>query len=398
MAVAAGPLGVRGFARLAITYTANDLGDQIGLVAAAILVLDQTGSALAPAALFVVARSFPALIAPAFSATLDHRPTRLVLPLIYSLEALAFAALAVLSHHFSLAGVLAIAMIDGVLALAGRGITRSTLALVLRPAGQLREGNNVINVCFSLSNMVGPVIGGLVVAAGGPAWGLGIDAALFAVMAAVMAWPGHWPSPAAADTRGWRARLRAGLAYARATPGVGGLIAADGLSLVPLCLVVPVLVVYAKETLGAGAAGYGALQGAWGAGIVLGSLLLLRVRGGSLKAIIGTGLLAVGVSYIGIGVAPAVVLACLASVVGGIGNGIESVTLITAVQALVPDEFMGRVSTLMESVAAGAMGVGFALGGAVTEIFDPRVTYIGAGIGVLVCVPIVMRAVRVQSE
>ena len=386
-----------GFARLAVTYTANDLGDQIGLVAAAILVLDKTGSALAPAALFVAARSVPALLAPALSAGLDRRPTRVVLPLIYSLEAVAFAALAVLAHHFWLPAVLAIALIDGVLALAGRGLTRSTIALVLRPAGLLREGNNTINVCFSVSNMVGPVIGGLVVAAAGPAWGLGIDAALFAAMAVFMAFPGPWPTVRGEGGANWTGRLREGFAYVRATPGVGSLIGAEAISLVPLCLVLPVLVVYAKETLDAGDFGYGLLQGAWGAGIVVGSLLLLRARSRSLRAIIGSGLLAIGASYIGIGIAPTLVIACATSVLGGIGNGVESATLTTAVQDLVADPFMGRVSTLMESVAAGMMGVGFAVGGVLTEIFDPRVSYVVGGIGVLLCVPLVVSAVRTPS-
>jgi MFS family permease len=386
-------LRVPGFIRLAVSYTANDLGDQIGLVAAAILVFDQTDSALAPAALFIAARAIPALIAPALAAALDGRPTRLVLPVIYVLEALAFAALAVLAHHFWLPAVLAIALVDGVLALTGRGLTRSTLALILRPAGVLREGNNVINICFSVSNMVGPAIGGVVVSAGGPAWGLGIDAGLFAVMAMVMALPGPWRTVSLPDARHWFSRMREGLAYARATPGVGSLIGAEAISLIPLCLVLPVLVIYAKETLDVGDAGYGLLQAVWGVGIVIGSFVLLRFSGG-LRAIIGTGLLAIGVSYLGIGIAPTLALACAASVVGGIGNGVESATVTTAVQDLVADPFMGRLSTVMESVAAGAMGVGFALGGVLTQLFDPRVSYIVAGVGVLLCVPLVMRAVK----
>lgn len=385
---------MRGFRRLAVTYTANDLGDQIGLIAASILVLNETGSPLASAALFIGARSVPALLAPALAAGLERRPVRVVLPFIYLLEALAFTALAVLAHHFWLPAVVAIALVDGVLALAGRGITRSTLALVLRPAGLLREGNNVINVCFSVSNTIGPVIGGLVVAAGGPAWGLGIDAALFALMALVMALPAPWPNASTDEPGSWSARLRAGLAYARATPGVGPLIGAEAISLIPLCLVIPVLVVYAKETLDVGDAGYGILQGSWGAGILVGSIMLLYAGRSSLRAIIGLGLVAIGISYIGIGVAPVLLLACVASVVGGIGNGVETASVTTAIQALVPDRFMGRVSTLTESVAAGAMGVGFALGGVVTEVFDPRVSYIAAGIGVLACVPLMVRAVR----
>jgi MFS family permease len=120
----------------------------------------------------------------------------------------------------------------------------------------------------------------------------------------------------------------------------------------------------------------------------------LRIGNRSLRAIIGGGLVAIGVSYVGIGVAPTLIVACVVSVVGGIGNGVETATLTTAVQDRVADPFMGRVSTLMESVAAGMMGVGFAVGGVLTDVFDPRVSYVVAGVGVLACVPLVASAVR----
>jgi MFS family permease len=398
MASFSGPLRVPGFARLVITYTVNDFGDQIGLVAAAILVLDRTGSALAAAALFVVARSLPALIAPLLAAALERRPTNLVLPGIYALEALAFAGLAVLSRHFWLPAVLAIALVDGVLALAARSVTRGTIGLVLRPTGQLREGNNLINVCFSVSNMVGPAVGGVVVAAGGPVWGLGIDAALFAATAAIMAWPGPWPTVVAEGETQWFARLREGMSYVRTSPDVGRLIRVEAISLIPLTLVIPVLVVLAKHTLHAGDAGYGALQAVWGSGVVIGSLLLLRVGGGSLRGIVGTGLLAVGVSYVAIGVSPNLLLACVASVVGGIGNGVESVTVLTAVQSRVAEAFMGRVAALLESLAAATMGVGFALGGLLTSLFDPRVAYVVSGAGVLLCAPLFLRVLKADTK
>ena len=103
--------------------------------------------------------------------------------------------------------------------------------------------------------------------------------------------------------------------------------------------------------------------------------------------------MAIGISYIGIGVAPVLLLACVASVVGGIGNGVETASVTTAIRRSCPTtSWAGR--TLTESVAAGAMGVGFALGGVVTQVFDPRVSYVAAGIGVLACVPLMVRAVR----
>src|ERR1700750_3248129 len=83
-----------GFQRLAFSYTVNDLGDTFGLVALAVLVLDQTNSALGTTALFVAGRFLPAFLAPLLPARLDRAPPRVVLGVLYALEALAFTALA----------------------------------------------------------------------------------------------------------------------------------------------------------------------------------------------------------------------------------------------------------------------------------------------------------------
>src|SRR3982751_4616788 len=90
-------LRVRGFPALATSYALNELGDNLGVVALAILVLERTDSALATTALFLAARFLPALAAPALTAGLDRRPTRRVLPALYVVEAAAFAGLALLS-------------------------------------------------------------------------------------------------------------------------------------------------------------------------------------------------------------------------------------------------------------------------------------------------------------
>jgi hypothetical protein len=53
-------LRVRGFPALAGSYALNELGDNLGVIALAILVLDRTGSALATTALFLAAKFIPA--------------------------------------------------------------------------------------------------------------------------------------------------------------------------------------------------------------------------------------------------------------------------------------------------------------------------------------------------
>jgi MFS family permease len=92
----------------------------------------------------------------------------------------------------------------------------------------------------------------------------------------------------------------------------------------------------------------------------------------------------VGVAYLLTGAAPNLVFACAASVVGGAGNGIEWVALVTAVQQLTRAEFQARVASLIESVAKAAPGIGFLIGGATAALFTPRVSYGVAGVGVIV--------------
>ncbi|MEA2243474.1 MAG: hypothetical protein QOD24_3030, partial [Solirubrobacteraceae bacterium] len=132
------PLRVPGFKVLAGGYSINELGNWLGDIALAILVFDQTGSAMATALLFVGTRFAPAVVAPAILARVEAFRPRVSLSLLYGLDALVFALLAIIAtSHFSLALVVALGAVDGTLALAARALTRSTSAVLLGPAGLL---------------------------------------------------------------------------------------------------------------------------------------------------------------------------------------------------------------------------------------------------------------------
>src|SRR4051794_40551193 len=82
------------FRRLATSYGLNELGDNFAILALAILVFDETGSALATAALFLAGKFVPAFAAPIATARVDRIATRRALPALYAAESLAFAGLA----------------------------------------------------------------------------------------------------------------------------------------------------------------------------------------------------------------------------------------------------------------------------------------------------------------
>jgi len=373
------------FRRLAATYAINEFGDWMGIIALSVLVFDRTGSALATAALFLGTRFLPALLAPILVAHAERPPPRFALPLIYCGEAAAFGALALLAGDFSLPLVVALAAVDGSLALAGRALTRAVVATSLEPTGELRAGNAVLNVAFTGGAAVGPALAGLVVAGFGVQSALLLDAVSFYVVAWILFTAGEMPQAEPEPGR-MRDRVRAGLAYIRGEVALRRILLAQGLAFVFFAAVLPVEVVYAKETLGTDDTGYGLMLASWGAGMVLGSLVFARVREASLAYQLLFSTLAVGAGYLGLAVAPTLAFACAASVVGGAGNGVQWVAAISAVQELTAESMQARVMSVLESIGAAMPGIGFAVGGVIAAVLSPRMTFLVAGMGVVAIV------------
>lgn len=373
------------FRRLAASYAINELGDWMGIIALSVLVFDRTESALATAALFLGTRFLPALFAPVLVAEAEKPPPRFALPVIYCGEAAAFGALAVLAGHFSLPLVVALAAVDGALALAGRALTRSVVAAALEPTGELRAGNALLNVAFTGGVAVGPALAGLAVAGFGVQSALLLDAVSFYVVAWILFRAGTMPRAEPEPGR-MRDRVRAGIAYIRGETILRRVLTAQGAAFVFFAAVLPVEVVYVKETLGSTDTGYGVMLASWGLGMVAGSVLFARVRQASLAYLLFFSTLAVGAGYLGLAAAPTLAVACAASVVGGAGNGVQWVAAISAVQELTAEAMQARVMSVLESIGAAMPGVGFALGGLIAVIASPRTTFLVAGAGVIVIV------------
>src|SRR3954451_23483184 len=86
-----------GFGPLAITYGLSEIVDWLTTVALAVLVFDATHSAVATTVLFVCSKFVPAFGAPALTAQVDGVAPRRSLPVLYTMQAAAFAGMATLS-------------------------------------------------------------------------------------------------------------------------------------------------------------------------------------------------------------------------------------------------------------------------------------------------------------
>jgi MFS family permease len=389
-------LRVAEFRALLISYVINRAGDVFGALALAVVVFATTRSALATAALFLATQFLPGLIGPFLLARIGRVPAGRVLPACYLVEACVFLALAAIAGHVGVTLIIALALLDGTFAFAGRSVTRAATASTLMPHDLMPEGKAAFNLALAGATVAGPVLGGIVLAFLGPATALAVDGASFLVAALLIALTPGLRARSDANPAGTtrRRQLRATFRYIAGHPTLRMLIFGEGIAFGFFYLVVPVTVVYVARSLHAGAGGYAAILASWGAGAVIGSTVHVRLarRVGQTGILLSTA--AVAAAYLGTALAPTIVFACGWSVLGGIGNGTQWASVETAVHQAVEERFRLRVSAVLESLAALAPGVGILLGGALTTLFSPRAAYLAAGVGLfaLIAVAVLGRA------
>ena len=371
------------YRRLLSAYALNELAFMVGSVTLTLLIYGRTGSAFGATAFFLCSQFVPALLAPTLVARLDQLAPRIVIPALYGIEAALFVILAALAgRHFVLVTVLSLTLVNGVLAIAARSLARAATVTVTSSAGLLREGNAVANAAFSVCMMFGPGLGGAVVAAGGTSEALLGCAALFAVIALTLATAVGLPqaSPVRSPARG---RLRAALDYTREEPGIRRLLILQATGILFFMISVPVEVVFVQKSLHGGAAGYGGMVSAWGAGAVAGAAVYARWRGLPQRALITVGAALLGVGFVVMAAAPTLTVAIIGAACAGIGNGVESVAGRTAMQELVAERWMALIMTLQESVLQSVPGAAILIGGTITALGSPRAALAVAGAGSL---------------
>jgi hypothetical protein len=383
-------LRIAEFRALLISYVINRAGDVFGALALAVVVLGTTKSAIAVAALFLATQFVPGLVGPFLVARVGALPSGRVLPLCYLVEACLFLALAAVARHVGVTVILVLALVDGTLAFTGRSVTRATTASTLMPHDLMPEGKAAFNLALAVATVAGPVLAGAVLALLGPSTALAADGVSFLIAATLIACtPGL---RARNDSGGVGAsshrQVRASLRYIAGDATLRVLIFGEGLAFIFFYLVVPVTVVYAVRSLHAGPVGYAAILASWGAGAVIGSTVHIRLarRVGHAAILISTA--AVALAYLGTALAPTLLFACAASVVGGIGNGTQWASVETAVHQFVDERFRLPVAAVLESMAALAPGAGILMGGALTALFSPRAAYLAAGLGLVALIAV----------
>ena len=380
-----GPLRERDFALLWSGMTVSLLGDGIYLVAVAWQVYDISND---PASLSLVGLSWT-LGMVAFllfgGIVSDRCERRRVLIAADVTRALVLAAIGVLS----LTGALEVWHLVALVVLFGAGEAFFGPAFgALVPdivAGERLVEANALDqlVRQAAARLVGPALGGAVVAAVGAGSAFLFDAATFVVSALCVAALRVRSLPAPRDrARSARAELGEGWRFVRGQPWLWATLVSSAVSLLfflgPMEVLLPYVV---RNDLHAGAAAFGSILGAAGAGSVVTSLALSQ-RGLPRRYLTFTyALWAVGtLPFIGYALGTAVwQLAALAAIYGACMTG-GMVVWGTLMQTRVPPALRGRVHSLDWFVSVALTPLSFALTGPVAKAIGTQATLIVAGV------------------
>ncbi len=359
-------LRVAAFRRVWLSGLASNAGSWLQVVASGWLIYNITGSEAAVGALALTAR-LPAIALSTIAGHLaDRFDRRLVGVATGAAQAAAAAGLAVSAAL----GVLSVPLIFAFTFLVGVGFALglpATLALIGELAGRERLPAAVrLNAAgINVARMIGPTIGGFVLAFSGPTACFTLNAFSFLSLVAVLARMPAMPPAHHAATSSTRDALR----HARADPAARRLLlgaAAFCVLASPLQELAPVV----AERVGAGKSGLGFLLGVMGGGGILGAWLLaiLERRGLArhLALPIGTGLFAVGMATVAL--AQVEWLALIGMVIGGV-FWIWMFTLTnTAIQLTSPPALLGRMLGLYQLAVIGPIAIGSLAAGGLAEV------------------------------
>jgi MFS family permease len=148
----------------------------------------------------------------------------------------------------------------------------------LVPRTQLRAASRLDMVAVNLGRSVGPALAGLVIAAFGVPVVFGLNAFSGVFLALVLLFWRRRPSESQDRRERFVPALRAGGRYVWHEPIVRRILLRVILFIAPGMVLWALLPLIASQRLGLGAAGYGALFGALGAGAIVAALVLGRVR------------------------------------------------------------------------------------------------------------------------
>ncbi|MGC4856297.1 MFS transporter [Micromonospora sp. DT4] len=380
------PLRYGVFRYLAAGRLANMVGTALAPIALAFAVLDLTGS-VRDLGLVVGTRSLmTVLFVLVGGVAADKLPRRLVLVGSNVLGALTQAAVAalVLTGAATIPLLLALGAANGIVAALAQPASAAATPQTVPPE-LILPANALIRLGMNAGMIGGASLGGLLVAAAGPGWGLAVDALTFAVAAAMFA----GVRISGTRDRGARTRVLTDLreGWAEFTARTWVWVVVLGFMVLNAALAGGVNVLgpaVADQTIGRSA--WGVVLAAQTAGMVVGGLIALRIRVRRLLRLGVLCMLAEALLLLGLALTPSLIMLLMAAVAVGIAVEQFAVAWDTSLAQHIPGERLARVYSYDMLGSWTAVPLGQIAVAPLSEVIGTRVTLLILAASVVVAV------------
>jgi MFS family permease len=247
---------------------------------------------------------------------------------------------------------------------------------------ELTNANSLLQTIDNVAAMVGPALGGLMVAVWSPAVPYAINAVTFLVSALLIA--GIAESQLRSEeplTNGYWRDVADGVRLVLTSQPLRTVLIAWNVVILGAAAINVAEVFFARETLGAGDLGFGAIVAASGVGLVVGSFLAAPSLGKvGLRRHYVVSITLMGLGWGAAALTHSIWLAIPFIVGGAIGNGAAVVCNLLLVQRGAPDRFRGRAFATIMNTNYGILGLAMAASGVLIDVVGAREVWLGGGI------------------
>jgi len=264
---------------------------------------------------------------------------------------------------------------------------------------ELPRANGLFQAADNATMTIGPILGGLLVAAVGPNPAYVVNAASFAVSALLILAIRRNLEERRVESKGHWRELVSGLALLRSSRALRTVVCAWSVVMLASAGISVAEIFLAEDVLSGGDFGYGLLVSASGLGLIFGSLLAGRLmERRSTREIYALAITLMAVGFAGTAVAPSLWSGAALLVVSGFGNGMAIVCNGLFIQRDVSDDLRGRAFTLAMSLTYAMLGLGMIAAAPVTSALGARAAFGISGALCLLAAPLALLLSRDVRE
>jgi MFS family permease len=381
------PLTNRNFAWYYASRFVDTVGTSMGMIALAFAVLDIDGASATSVGQVMAAHTVPLIVFMLWGGVIaDRLPRTLVLQgsNLAAAATMGTAAYLFVSGQAELWMIIVLAALNGIADALGFP-AMSSMVPQLVPRDQLQSANALLSMSRGAISIVGPSVAALLVVTVGSGWALAVNALTWVLSAVFLIPVAIPPKPPKEEKTGTLQDLREGWSFFVRTTWLWVVVLAFGfLNAIHVGAIFTLGPALAKETFGE--QGWGFVLSAESAGLLVMTVILLRVR---IRRPLLTGMIAIsieGIMMLTLGLEPNVLYLVPMAFLAGAGIELFSIGWSLAMQENIEDNMLSRAYSYDALGSFVAMPVGQLAYGPLGEAFGYRDVFLVSGVAyMLIC-------------